>query len=159
MIDRFLPFLVTTQDAQLLFQELMAVRKTEYIVGSDDRGGVPSKIETVLNTHIRFDIAQTLRKEFTRSPQTFYRQVDDTMKSVSHLPVVELTLAYQPTWKQLAELHKWFVHYFQQPVLVKSRFLPSLIAGVEVAWQGHFFDLSLKKDLENTAIRKWKVAT
>jgi len=65
-------------------------------------------------------------------------------QKVSHLPVLTLTLAFDPTEETLEKLADWFILNTKQHLLFDITVNTELIAGVTITYNGKYVDTSVR---------------
>lgn len=65
-------------------------------------------------------------------------------QKVSHLPILSLTLAFDPTEETLEKLSDWFILNTKQHILFDITVNPELIAGVTITYNGKYVDTSVR---------------
>lgn len=63
--------------------------------------------------------------------------------TVSSMPIVSLTLAFEPSDDMLKSLSQWFLFTLNKQVLFDIQTDPKLIAGITINYNGRFKDYSL----------------
>lgn len=72
------------------------------------------------------------------------------MSKISSLPVLSLTIAFEPTEQTLKSLSEWFFMNMHKQMLFDIRVDRSVIAGAHIRYNGKFFDFSIKSTYERT---------
>jgi hypothetical protein len=75
----------------------------------------------------------------------FLQKMHDT---ISILPVLSLTVAFEPQGRTLKALSEWFVINIKKQVLFDFTVDPKLVAGATLTYKGKFFDFSIRPVLE-----------
>lgn len=75
----------------------------------------------------------------------FFEKVQQT---ASTLPVLSLTLAFEPQEQTLSLLSQWFLLNIKKQVLFDITVNPSLIAGISLSYQGKYKDFSIKQKFD-----------
>lgn len=93
------------------------------------------------------DLLMKLLRENNISPtahadvQAFLKKLKE---SIPTLPVVSLTIAFEPTQETLQSLAQWFVFTIKKNVLFDIQIDINLIAGAKITYNGKFKDYSIK---------------
>lgn len=83
--------------------------------------------------------------EKTDAIKTFLLKMQDT---VSKLPVLDLTIAFEPKEKTLQAITDWYSLTTKKQVLLNITIDPELIAGAKINFRGRYLDASLKPTFE-----------
>jgi hypothetical protein len=70
------------------------------------------------------------------------------MSKISSLPVLTLTIAFEPTAQTLKNLSEWFFMNMHKQMLFDIKVERSVIAGAHIRYNGKFFDFSIKSTYE-----------
>ncbi|MDA1316569.1 MAG: hypothetical protein O3B87_00915 [bacterium] len=79
--------------------------------------------------------------------KAFYQELIDTLKA---LPVLELKLAFTPTYAQLKQIAAWWRDVTQVPVLLDIVIDKHVLAGAIIGFEGNMQDFTLNKYLNAT---------
>ena len=77
--------------------------------------------------------------------KTFLQKMHDM---ISALPVLSLTVAFEPQERTLKALSEWFVINIKKQVLFEFTVDHKLVAGATLTYKGKFFDFSIRPVLE-----------
>lgn len=77
------------------------------------------------------------------------KEVASFREQLKHIPQVKMTLAHYPTTDQLLLLVKWCRQHLHPEAIVDVTMNPNIIGGIQINWQGIFFDGSLVKQISN----------
>ncbi len=72
--------------------------------------------------------------------QDFFKKIQE---GLSNIPVVSLTVAFEPSEETLRTFSQWFVSNINKQVLFDIHIDPSIIAGVQITYNGKFKDYSI----------------
>jgi len=78
--------------------------------------------------------------------QTFLQELKTVIQQV---PIVALSLAFYPKQELIAAISTWFLAHIKKPFLLDITVNEALLGGTVVAFNGKYFDYSLKKILED----------
>lgn len=79
--------------------------------------------------------------------KTFYQELKDALKE---LPLLELKLAFTPTYAQLKEITSWWRKLTQVHVLLDIVIDKHVLAGAVIGFEGTMQDFTLNKYLSST---------
>jgi hypothetical protein len=134
---------VRTREEKEAFLESVHQMKTT-LTGNVRIGEISELWETLFNSESALIMQQLHALEGGKQIHSFITRVEDT---VSHWPVIGLTLAIRPTERLITRLHDWFVHHLGQTVVIDVAYEPSLLAGAVIEWEGQYRDYSLSRKL------------
>jgi len=69
-------------------------------------------------------------------------------QKISSMPVIALTVAFEPQEQTLKAISEWFVINMQQQMLFDINVDRKLVAGASVTYNGKFFDFSIRQTFE-----------
>ena len=70
------------------------------------------------------------------------------MSKISSLPVLSLTVAFEPKAETLKSLSEWFFINLHKQMLFDISLDQNIIAGAKITYNGKFFDFSIKSTFE-----------
>ena len=77
-----------------------------------------------------------------------YRFLHGIKDLVTHVPTVEISLAFTPTPRFLDRVSGWLFENFKEPILLDLSVDPEIAGGAIVAFKGIYKDYSLRKKME-----------
>lgn len=80
----------------------------------------------------------------TDSPTTLKDFITKIQTTITTLPVLSITLAFEPTGQTLKAISDWFVMNMKKQVLFDFVVDPRLIAGASITYKGKFKDYSFQ---------------
>jgi len=104
---------------------------------------LPGDLSTLLDESLRDQQVALSERE---TLQHFFHGLKDYL---THLPVLQLTLAYHPTGEQAGKLSDWARQKTAKNVVLDFRYDPRVLGGAIVTYGGKYVDLSLKKRLDS----------
>lgn len=78
---------------------------------------------------------------------TFQRFLLDLKEYISHLPVIQITLAFEPKETTVQRISSWFSYHMKQTVLVNISTDRRILGGSIIAYNGKYLDYTLQKIL------------
>ncbi|MBP9690571.1 F0F1 ATP synthase subunit delta [Candidatus Woesebacteria bacterium] len=76
----------------------------------------------------------------------FLREVLETLK---HAVIVDITLAFYPTYEQLSKILQWWRQEMNPHVVLNLTVDPQVVAGAKIGYNGSISDLTMKQDLSS----------
>lgn len=70
---------------------------------------------------------------------------------ITIVPVLSLTIAFEPKEKTLEVIAQWFVSQLKKQILLEITVNPDIVAGATITYKGKFLDYSIKPLFEKTA--------
>lgn len=89
--------------------------------------------------------ANKINTEKASALQAFFTKVQDY---INKLPVLSLTIAFEPKEKTLQALSEWFVMNLKQQMLLEITVDQNVIAGATINYKGKFTDGTIKPVFE-----------
>lgn len=74
--------------------------------------------------------------------------LSEVQKTISSLPILTLTIAFEPKEQTMRALSEWFVLNIKHQVLFDIQVDPKLIAGASISFNGRNADYSIREKLE-----------
>lgn len=84
----------------------------------------------------------------TDSPTALKEFLDKLQEKIAALPVLSLTIAFEPKEQTLITISEWFLLHMKRQVLFETITDPQLIAGAAITFNGKFLDFSVKSKFE-----------
>lgn len=138
--SEFLDFVRTRKDSEILLSEIDGVIESAYKVS-------PEAMEKFLKEGVRSDVAELFRKA-KASEANFLGFLKSLRQILIDLKEVQLTLAFEPTEELIDDIYKWFKTNLNTSFVINFNYEPNLIGGAQIAYQGKFYEYSLRKELE-----------
>lgn len=82
-------------------------------------------------------------------PESFGAFLESLRNYVKHMPIVKITLAFEPTDKIVEAICSWFVEQYGKNVILDLYFDPKLVAGAMISFNGAEKDFSLRRRIED----------
>jgi len=96
------------------------------------------KIMTLLRTNeVNIDKVDVLK--------VFLLKMQDT---IAHLPVLDITIAFEPKEKTLQDMTEWFIMNIKRQMLLNITLNTDIIGGAQLGFNGKYFDASIKPAFE-----------
>lgn len=136
------PFIKTKADATDFSARIAAISAQVYAVGFTleqallDEFGIQKKdkfMKLLRDNNINIEKDAELKEFLTKLQST-----------AQSLPVLTLTIAFEPKAKTLQALSEWFVMNIKKHMLFEITVDPKLIAGATINYKGKYMDASIK---------------
>jgi F0F1-type ATP synthase delta subunit len=85
--------------------------------------------------------ANKINTEKTSDLKAFFTKIQD---HINKLPVLSLTVAFEPKEKTLAAIAEWFMLNLKKQMLFEITVEQDVIAGTKINYKGKFLDASVK---------------
>lgn len=99
---------------------------------------------------ILFDLAQKNNIPLT-DVEKLQKIIEDLQTYLENLPVVELVIAFIPSYRNIQKLSKWWEEYTGTHVILAIQVDESIIAGAKISYAGYYKDYSLANWLNQNA--------
>src|SRR5579859_356027 len=145
-IDPFYRFLRTHRDASDMVANLTSVHSHLF-----DESLSPEKL---LLKEVPYELAEIIQKiaieggvdlNDKMAVDTFLQELEE---AISHIPVMTINLARSPKQELLDTVTNWWVTNFKTHILLDIRVDPTIIAGMQIYFNGKYKDYSLRRQLE-----------
>ncbi|MEK7526183.1 MAG: F0F1 ATP synthase subunit delta [Patescibacteria group bacterium] len=127
-------------DQNLLLDELSALKNSLFQIKQNT-------FDQVLTTKVRQKISAELEKILTASSDRA-GLLDQLTKQVQDLKTLDLTLSFEPTVETRQKIFTWVKTNMGEGVVINLKFDPTIIGGAQIAFNGKYVDLSLKKIID-----------
>jgi hypothetical protein len=136
---------VTTEDVVRLGEEIDILLKGLYHVES-------SEFEQKLEREVRVRVAAEIRKLLQASADQSKEEIKVLLGSVNRvvgaLPIVKLVLAFEPSEQVIANISHWCRMNLERQVVIDLSIDRSILGGAVIIYRGKFYDLTLRKKLQ-----------
>lgn len=111
-------------------------------------------VKDILDTYLPYDITDTLlaladNQGFKlREGADASRFMKDLIEAIKSMTIVDITIAFRPTYEQIHHLVTWWRHEYDPAAILNITVKPELIAGAVIGYNGKRHDLSLQKGLD-----------
>lgn len=139
-------FFTTKGEAKMFSVQLSSVADRVYKTGFD--------LDKILTEELGIQKKEKfikLMKDNNISPD--YNQgliifIEKITKLISDIPVITVTVAFEPTYKTLKSMSEWFVINLNKHFVFDIIVDPAIIAGSVINFKGKFIDLSIRPQVE-----------
>ncbi len=84
----------------------------------------------------------------TDSPASLKEFLDKLQEKITALPILSLTIAFEPKEQTLNAISEWFLLHMKRQVLFETVIDPKIIAGAAITFNGRYMDFSIKSKYE-----------
>lgn len=105
-------------------------------------------IDHALKTQVRFQIAELFRKKLAPEAVNTTSFLNDLKKKLDKIKVMILGVAYEPNDESIERLSDYVNSSFGEKILLEINYMPELIAGAVVIFEGKYSDFSVRKIFE-----------
>lgn len=112
-------------------------------------------VMTVLDTYLPYNITNTileLAKEYNinlRDGESATPFLTELLNILKAAPVVDITLAFYPTYDQLNEIVSWWRKEIEPHIILNIKVDPQLVAGAIIGYNGQITNLTLQEGLSS----------
>jgi F0F1-type ATP synthase delta subunit len=116
-----------------------------------DSNGFKETLETKLQRNLGNLIADSLRTQNIAYTDTeiLQRYFSGLKEYITHLPTMQLTIAYHPTNEQIEKLSEWIRVHTGKPVIIHLHYDPRTLGGAIITYGGKYADLTLKRRMDS----------
>jgi len=162
MYSNILSEIKTKEEANTLSEEIDLLRSSLY-EGNDQSksGGNAESFSQTLSSNIRKNISKAISEDLKQSTVSLEQFLDDLQKTIENLPVLTLTLAFEPTGETAIKITNWTSNNLGDKVIIDFDFDKRIVGGAIISYQGQYRDFSLKKAItksfETNNEEYWKI--
>lgn len=152
MYSEILSTVRTKQELDLLSQEIDLLSASLY----KDHG---TEFETILEGSVRAKVSAEIKNALSKSQTKKSEFLKGLSAELTKLKVLKLTLAIEPTEKNISKYFQWVEANIGKGVVLDVDFDKKLIAGTIISYQGEYRDYSLKKIFDEKFATKREMTT
>jgi hypothetical protein len=141
MLSDLLLLVRTKLEADLLCRELECLEEALFMT---DTGGW----NEILRTKVRLSVAEIISYEFPQDIEGRRKQLRELKESLLNLPVVNLTLAIEPTLDLVTELSNHLRDAVNAEIILDIQSDSLIVGGAVITFQGRFGDYSAASKME-----------
>lgn len=137
----------------------MAFELPQELYSKADAGNVLRDIDILLDSLYKTDknidisaIGAQMTRNMPEGREGRKQFLNDLRTTIQNLPVIKLTLAYQPTRAQTGQIVSWLRQHYAPNLLVEVSYEPDIIAGAIIEYNGKYVDMSAVKKLDNVKV-------
>lgn len=135
-------FFLTKSQATDFATRLNIVADTMYTTNFNLGKALSSQFSVVkTDAFLKLMRENNVNSESITAVQDFLKKIQE---SLSNLPMISLTIAFEPSEEMLTILSQWFVSNVNKQVLFDIHIDSSIIAGTKITYNGKFKDYSIK---------------
>ncbi len=151
MYSEILSKIKTTEDAEKMIEEINILLNSMYFVkdgvsvGQDFQRTAEQSFDLTLKNKIRASTAQILINEFSKKgidKITFLQKLKDKLASYK---IFKLDIVFEPTRNFVEKIYDFVSKNMGNEVLLEINYVPNLIGGAVIVFDGKYRDFSLKK--------------
>jgi F0F1-type ATP synthase delta subunit len=135
----------TTEDLVKLDEEIDLLLQGIYHVSED-------ALEDILGKMVRIRVAMEMRKLIKQNNSSKKEEVkalfSSMYRTVCALPILQLTLAFEPSEAVIGNISRWARKNLVPGILLDLTLDRSVLGGAMISYHGKFYDLTLKKKLQ-----------
>lgn len=108
-----------------------------------------TNFQEVLDKNVRSWVSELLRKGIEKSAINNEPYLKGLKRELSDLKSLNLTIAFEPTEKNLHRLHNWVLDNLGKGIVLEIIVNANILGGSIISYQGKFFDSSVRNKLRN----------
>ncbi len=136
----------TTDDLVKFDEEMDLLLQSIYYVDKD-------MLKDALEKTVRIRIATVMRKLIQRDTLSKREEVNalflSVYKTICSLPMLQLTLAFEPSEAVIDNISRWARQNLAAGILLDLSLDRSVLGGAMIMYNGRFYDLTLRKKLQD----------
>jgi len=135
----------TTEDVVKLDEEIDLLLQSIYHVDKD-------MFEDTLEKMVRIRMAMEIRKLVKQAAISKKEEIkillSNVYRTICALPILQLTLAFEPSDAVIGSISRWARQNLADGILLDLSLDRSVLGGAIIVYHGKFYDLTLKKKLQ-----------
>ena len=140
MYEALLDKLKTKEEVAVLEVEVEDLLANLYKITND--------FDTTLKGSVRAWVYELVSVEISKSNVDKVKYFEDLKTELSKFKVLELTLAVEPNYSLIENIHDWLRQNIGKGIVIDVDYDSSVIAGSIISFNGHYLDLSLRKSFD-----------
>lgn len=141
--------IATVEDQHQLLEELAALEESLYKTNE-------GKWEETLNSKVRPEVAEIIVREIVNAGNDKKKYLREMIDAVKQMKTMKITLAFAPTTNLVNNITKWIKLALGAGIILKIDIDKNILGGARIAFDGKYYDGSLKQKWENTWQEKGK---
>lgn len=141
MYSDFLSYVRTESERRILVNEIDAVVDSLYMIDGNP-------LENTLNKSVRSEISELFRTAKAKETN-FLGFLKSLRQIILEMKTINITLAKEPTDEIIDSIHTWLTRNVGKELIINFGKDEDLIGGAQIDYQGKYFELSLKKELQD----------
>ncbi len=137
----------TLHELQIYLRSLKTIQNLKFEQSQNFFEGLRNNMPSLLMKYIQ-DYAESNKINLQNQQEVLALSVGLT-QYLESIPVVELTLPIDVTYRQIIKICKWWRISTNQAVVINIKINPELLSGVAIAFKGKYTDYSLNRWLEH----------
>ncbi|MBU3978588.1 F0F1 ATP synthase subunit delta, partial [Patescibacteria group bacterium] len=135
----------TTDDLVKFDEEMDLLLQSIYYVDKD-------MLKDALEKTVRIRVATVMRKLIQRDTLSKREEINalflSVYKTICSLPMLQLTLAFEPSEAVIDNISRWARQNLAAGILLDLSLDRSVLGGAMIMYNGRFYDLTLRKNLQ-----------
>ena len=137
----------TLHELQIYIRSLKIIQNLKFEQTENFFEGLRDNMPSLLMKYIQ-DYAES-NKINLQNQQEVLTLATNLSAYLEGIPVVELTLPIDVTYRQIIKICKWWRTNTNQTVVINIKINPELLSGLTIAFKGKYVDYSLNRWLEH----------
>lgn len=129
----------TKEEEEVLLEELSEIYESLYRT-------VPGTTQQVLDQKVRRQVAGLIKERLNE------KFLKDLMEKIKSRRKLILTLAIDPSEDIISEVYEWASKNISEDMVLDINIDKSILGGVQISYQGKYFDYTLKKTIDQVKI-------
>lgn len=149
MYSDFLSLVRTDSEKLLLISEIDTVIDSLYATDTNS-------LKNTLAKNVRTETSSFFQKAYEKE-KNFLGFLKALRQIILELKEINITIAVDPSNEIVDTVHSWLETNIGKSLIINFEKNESLIGGAQISYMGKYFELTLKKELENTLANRNKL--
>lgn len=138
--------ILTTDDVVKLGEEIDVLLKSLYLL---EEGKFEQSLEGDVRAKVAGEIRKLLQGDINQNKEEIKVILSIVYKSVCALPILKLILAFEPSENVIASISRWARMNLEKGIILDVSLDRSVLGGAVIIYRGKFYDLTIKKKLQD----------
>ncbi len=141
MYSDFLSLVRTDSEKRVLINEIDILINSLYSLGANS-------LKNTLEKNIRSETSSLFQKAYEKE-RNYLGFLKALRQLTLELKEINITIAVDPSNEIIDTVHSWLESNIGKSLIINFEKNESLIGGAQISYMGKYFELTLKKELEN----------
>ena len=119
----------------------------------------PKAMEKILTSHFSEHLASAMRKIFQDplfkdNPESLRNFFHDLRNTIDRLPLLKLSIAFNPSEEMIARLHEWIQKNLGPGVVLDISYDSMMLGGVRIIFAGRYKEMTLAQMITEILIKE-----
>lgn len=136
----------TTEDVVKLDEEIDFLLQSIYHV---DKNMFEDTLEKMVRIRMAMEIRKLVKQTTSSKKEEIKILFSNVYRTICALPILQLTLAFEPSEAIIGNISRWARQNLAAGILIDLSLDRSILGGAIIVYRGKFYDLTLRKKLQD----------